>query len=310
MSNRPPTVRLLAPNALLPHDTESYKPPGWSWDDSAPRLATSRRPGFEIVYPRMVRGSIGGRSPAGELARSGWACAEGGSGSFGGGRDWVRRSRESDRFPRESANEAIPPPGGRGANEAIPPPGGRGANEAIVSAGGFPGKPASGDRVSPGKCRSFTGCESAGPPGRFPGESDGEGLRDDRADHGRDAQPQGGLRQDLDVPPPGRRLRQGRPPGVARRHGPPGVVGPRGCSAPRRPRALADRSTVVGLFDDALDPDPDELIQATPFERIKIVPGSNALGRLQRPEAARRPARSSSPSDGSSRRPATRTTSP
>ena len=50
-----------------------------------------------------------------------------------------------------------------------------------------------------------------------------------------------------------------------------------GLFGPQATEALPDRSTVVALFDDALDPDPDELIRATPFERIQIVPGSNAL---------------------------------
>ncbi len=50
-----------------------------------------------------------------------------------------------------------------------------------------------------------------------------------------------------------------------------------GLFGPQATEAMPDRSTVVGLFDDAYDPDPDELIHATPFERIAIVPGSNAL---------------------------------
>ena len=50
-----------------------------------------------------------------------------------------------------------------------------------------------------------------------------------------------------------------------------------GLFGPQATEALPDRSTVVGLFDDAHDPDPEELIRATAFERIKIVPGSNAL---------------------------------
>ena len=50
-----------------------------------------------------------------------------------------------------------------------------------------------------------------------------------------------------------------------------------GLFGPQATEAMPDRSTVVGLFDDACDPDPDELIHATPFEGIAIVPGSNAL---------------------------------
>lgn len=46
------------------------------------------------------------------------------------------------------------------------------------------------------------------------------------------------------------------------------------------PQATEDfpaQSTVAGLFDDSVDPDPEALIRDTPFERIRIVPGSNAL---------------------------------
>jgi chromosome partitioning protein len=50
-----------------------------------------------------------------------------------------------------------------------------------------------------------------------------------------------------------------------------------GLFGPQATEALPDRSTVVGLFDDSFDPDPDAIIQPTPFERISIVPGSNAL---------------------------------
>ena len=78
---------------------------------------------------------------------------------------------------------------------------------------------------------------STGGPRRFPGEIEGRGnSTHDRADHGRDAQPQGRLRQDVDLPPPRGRLRQGRaarPPG---RHGPAGLADARASSAPRRPR--------------------------------------------------------------------------
>ncbi len=50
-----------------------------------------------------------------------------------------------------------------------------------------------------------------------------------------------------------------------------------GLVGPQATEALPDRSTVVALFDDAFDPDPEELIRPTQFERISIVPGSNAL---------------------------------
>ena len=50
-----------------------------------------------------------------------------------------------------------------------------------------------------------------------------------------------------------------------------------GLFGPQATEALPGRSTVVGLFDDTLDPDPETLIHSTPFDRIQIVPGSNEL---------------------------------
>ena len=50
-----------------------------------------------------------------------------------------------------------------------------------------------------------------------------------------------------------------------------------GLFGPQATEALPGRSTVAGLFDDAVDPDPDELIRPTPFPGISIVPGSNEL---------------------------------
>ncbi len=50
-----------------------------------------------------------------------------------------------------------------------------------------------------------------------------------------------------------------------------------GLFGPQATEALPPRATVAGLFDDAFDPDPDELIRPTQFERISIVPGSNEL---------------------------------
>ncbi len=46
------------------------------------------------------------------------------------------------------------------------------------------------------------------------------------------------------------------------------------------------RETVASLFDDALDPDPVDLIRSTAFERISIVAGSNDLDdyNLPRPQ--------------------------
>ena len=50
-----------------------------------------------------------------------------------------------------------------------------------------------------------------------------------------------------------------------------------GIFGPQATEDLPDRSTVVSLFDDGLDPDPEAIIRPTPFEGIRIVPGSNAL---------------------------------
>ncbi len=61
-----------------------------------------------------------------------------------------------------------------------------------------------------------------------------------------------------------------------------------GLFGPQATEDLAPRSTVVGLFDDAYDPDPDALIRPTAFDRIAIVPGSNGLDdyNIPRPQEA------------------------
>ena len=61
-----------------------------------------------------------------------------------------------------------------------------------------------------------------------------------------------------------------------------------GLFGPQATEDMPARSTVVGLFDDAYDPDPEALIRPTPFERIAIVPGSNALDdfNVPRPQEA------------------------
>ena len=61
-----------------------------------------------------------------------------------------------------------------------------------------------------------------------------------------------------------------------------------GIFGPQATEDLPARSTVAGLFDDAVDPDPETLVRATPFERIRIVPGSNALDdyNIPRPQEA------------------------
>ncbi len=50
-----------------------------------------------------------------------------------------------------------------------------------------------------------------------------------------------------------------------------------GLIGPQATEDLPGRESVVALFDDALDPDPDSLIRPTAFERIALVPGSNGL---------------------------------
>ena len=77
-------------------------------------------------------------------------------------------------------------------------------------------------------------------------------------------------------PPPRRGLRQGRPAGPVVDIDPQASL-TQGLFGPQATEDLPDRSTVVGLFDDAFDPDPEDLIRPTPFERIRIVPGSNGL---------------------------------
>ena len=50
-----------------------------------------------------------------------------------------------------------------------------------------------------------------------------------------------------------------------------------GLFGPQFTEGLDPRVTVAGLFDDRLDPDPDDLIRPTAFDGIAIVAGSNAL---------------------------------
>ena len=53
--------------------------------------------------------------------------------------------------------------------------------------------------------------------------------------------------------------------------------------------APARRPTVAALFDDAYDPDPDELIHPTAFENISIVPATQRPDRPQHAAARGRP---------------------
>src|SRR4051812_36267441 len=50
-----------------------------------------------------------------------------------------------------------------------------------------------------------------------------------------------------------------------------------GIFGPQMTEAMPKRRTVAGLFDDGYDPEPDDLIIPTPFDRIAIIPGSNHL---------------------------------
>lgn len=56
-----------------------------------------------------------------------------------------------------------------------------------------------------------------------------------------------------------------------------------GLFGPQWTEGLDPRLTVAGLFDDAIDPDPDALIQPTAFENLALVPGSNALDEFNLP---------------------------
>lgn len=57
-----------------------------------------------------------------------------------------------------------------------------------------------------------------------------------------------------------------------------------GFIGPDAARALSPRSTIAGLFGDALMPDPAELIIPTGFPNLALVPGSSALARFNVPE--------------------------
>jgi chromosome partitioning protein len=50
-----------------------------------------------------------------------------------------------------------------------------------------------------------------------------------------------------------------------------------GFFGPQATEQMPKRKTVAALFDDACDPDPEDLIVATSFGGISIAPGSNAL---------------------------------
>jgi chromosome partitioning protein len=61
-----------------------------------------------------------------------------------------------------------------------------------------------------------------------------------------------------------------------------------GLFGPQFTEGLDPAETVAGLFDDRLDPDPDDLIRPTAFDGIAIVAGANALDEhnIPRPQEA------------------------
>ncbi len=61
-----------------------------------------------------------------------------------------------------------------------------------------------------------------------------------------------------------------------------------GLFGPQATEDLPPRESIVALFDDSYDPDPEALIRPTPFERIALVPGSNGLDdyNIPRPQEA------------------------
>lgn len=61
-----------------------------------------------------------------------------------------------------------------------------------------------------------------------------------------------------------------------------------GLFGPQATEAMDPQTTVAGLFDDAVEPDPDALIRPTEFEGIALVAGSNELDdfNLPRPQEA------------------------
>src|SRR5918995_4541291 len=57
-----------------------------------------------------------------------------------------------------------------------------------------------------------------------------------------------------------------------------------GFIGPDTARALAPRATIAGLFGDGLMPEPAELVLATGFPGLALVPGSSGLARFNVPE--------------------------
>lgn len=59
-----------------------------------------------------------------------------------------------------------------------------------------------------------------------------------------------------------------------------------GFFGPQQTEDLPIKDTVVSLFDDAYDPDPEKLILPTPFENMSILAGSNSLDSYNVPDPA------------------------
>ena len=153
-----------------------------------------------------------------------------------------------------------------------------------------------GDRVSPGKCvdpKSESGNRSEPCSRRFPGESDVEGGEGIHAMTGPITvamlNRKGGCGKTSTCHHlAGAFAKDGRPR-PARRHGPASVANPGALRPPghRSPAGPLDES-VAGLFDDALDPDPDDPHPGhRRSSKISDRPGLERPRRLQRPPTAR-----------------------
>ncbi|MBX9626144.1 MAG: ParA family protein [Gemmataceae bacterium] len=57
-----------------------------------------------------------------------------------------------------------------------------------------------------------------------------------------------------------------------------------GFFGPQATEAMARHETLVALFDDACDPDPERVIRPTPFDGLFIAPGSNDLDSFNVPD--------------------------
>ncbi len=60
----------------------------------------------------------------------------------------------------------------------------------------------------------------------------------------------------------------------------------KGFLGPETTESLAPQKTILALFDDALDPDPNKVLLQTPFEGITLLPGANDLDDYNIPKPA------------------------